>query len=48
MAYRKIQIGNKLFEYSIGSGVKIKSKGIKSFWVSPLDLLALTKEIYEL
>ena len=46
MAYRKLRIGDKLFEYSIGSGVKIKSEGIKSFWVSSFDLLDLTKEEY--
>lgn len=46
MAYRKLQIGDKLFEYSVGSGIKIKSKGIKSFWVKDYILLGMTKDEY--
>ncbi|MEY2701482.1 MAG: hypothetical protein RLY43_102 [Bacteroidota bacterium] len=41
MSYRKLIVGNKAFEYSVGKGVKIKSKGMKSIWVSANEVLGM-------
>ena len=48
MSYRKLQIGDRIFEYSIGSGVKIKSKGLKSKWIESCELLGMSAEEYRL
>lgn len=48
MVYRKIHIGNDIWEYSIGAGVKIKSNkiNVKSEWIRNYEIVGMTKEEY--
>ena len=46
MAYRKIHINGDIWEYSIGSGVKIKSNKVKSVWVKIYKVAGMIKEEY--
>lgn len=47
MAYRKLHIGKDVWEYSTGSGVKIRSPNGEVAWTPLYAVLGMTREQYE-